>query len=125
MSSLTKITLLLALLVAGTSVMSNACFLFNKNYVQITNKLENGEDLTLHCKSKDNDLGEHVLHKDESYNFSFCQNVLAETLFFCTFEWSGQVHKFDIFDGSRDPCSHCNWRITHLAPCRDRCYKYD
>ncbi|KAK9180241.1 hypothetical protein WN943_029449 [Citrus x changshan-huyou] len=88
-------------------------------------ELENGEDLTLHCKSKDNDLGEHVLHEDESYNFSFCQNVLGETLFFCTFEWSGQVHKFDIFDGSRDPCSHCNWRITHLAPCRDRCYKYD
>ena len=73
MSSLTKVTLLLALHVAGMSVMKNACIL-GRIHVQITNQFENGEDLTLHCKSKDNDLGEHVLHKDESYNFSFCSN---------------------------------------------------
>ncbi|ESR33732.1 hypothetical protein CICLE_v10006408mg [Citrus x clementina] len=125
MSSPTKITLLLALLVAGMSLKSNACILFNKTYVQITNKLETGEDLTLHCKSKDDDLGEHVLHKDESYNFSFCRNVFGETLYFCSFEWSGKVHRFDIFDESRDGCDHCNWRITLSAPCRDKCYKYD
>lgn len=37
-------------------------------HVQITNKLENTNDLSLHCKSTDDDLGEQVLHKDESYN---------------------------------------------------------
>ncbi|GAY63397.1 hypothetical protein CUMW_225230 [Citrus unshiu] len=67
MSSLTKVTLLLALHVAGMSVMKNACIL-GRIHVQITNQFENGEDLTLHCKSKTDDLGEYVLHKYEILN---------------------------------------------------------
>ena len=71
--------------------------LLKKVDVKINNKLENGEDLTLHCKSVDNDLGEHLLHKDESYKFDFPFTLLGKTLFFCSYEWSGQVldHKLD------------------------------
>lgn len=56
--------------------MCNACFIDHRGNVQITNRLENGMDLTLHCESKDDDLGEHVLHKDESYNFQLLSKRL-------------------------------------------------
>lgn len=126
MSSFIKIMLLLALLVAGMAVISNACFVYVHIHVQITNKLENGEDLTLHCKSKDDDLGVHLLHRDESYRFRFCPHLLGKTLFFCSFVWSGQVHWFDIYNGKKDNCHYCNWRITHSAACDDKgCYQYN
>lgn len=67
-----KTMLLVVPLVVCMSMMSNACFIADKVQVQITNQLENAEDLTLHCKSADDDLGQHVLHKVGSYKFSFC-----------------------------------------------------
>lgn len=42
--------------------------------VTIINKvveLPNPQSLIVHCKSKDNDLGNHVLRVGESYRFSF------------------------------------------------------
>ncbi|KAL5076931.1 hypothetical protein RYX36_015915, partial [Vicia faba] len=32
------------------------------SHVTITNNLEDNLDLTVHCKSKDDDLGAHLLH---------------------------------------------------------------
>lgn len=132
MTSLAKTLLLLALLAACMSAMSNACFLSEKVHVRITNQLENGEDLTLHCNSGDNDLGEHFLHKDENYKFSFCTNVFDKTLYYCSFAWSGQVRWFDVYAGVRYNCLNCNWRITHSGPClepdtpdaQETCYQY-
>ncbi|KAL6292379.1 hypothetical protein ACE6H2_000521 [Prunus campanulata] len=34
--------------------------------VRITNTFEDNVDLTVHCKSKDDDLGEHLLHPGET-----------------------------------------------------------
>ena len=38
----------------------NASIFNPKIHVNIFNKLGNGSDLSLYCKSKDDDLGEHV-----------------------------------------------------------------
>lgn len=110
--------------------MSNASFLNLEKHVLITNKLENGEVLTVHCKFAEDDLGEHVLHKDENYRISLCLNIFYRTLFLCTFTWSEQVYRFDICDGVGDHCFDCNRRITHSAPYLaqtpfnfDTCYK--
>lgn len=46
------------------------------------------------CRSAKDDLGEHVLYKDDNYRISFCPNVFYRTLYFYTFKWSGQVHRF-------------------------------
>ncbi|KAL5081109.1 hypothetical protein RYX36_009530, partial [Vicia faba] len=40
-------------------------------HVNIINSLEDNLDLTVHCKSADNDLGVHVLHHRETFGWSF------------------------------------------------------
>lgn len=42
--------------------------------VRISNAVGDNTDLTVHCKSKDDDLGDHVLHSGESFEFHFRQN---------------------------------------------------
>ena len=37
--------------------------------------------LTVHCKSKNDDLGEHVLRTGENYSWNFKENFWRSTLF--------------------------------------------
>lgn len=64
---------------------------FVKKTVRITNAVGANTDLTVHCKSKDDDLGDHVLHSGESFEFHFRQNFWGSTLFYCSFEWRGAL----------------------------------
>jgi len=57
MSLFVKSIILLCML---TSVFTDAV------NVYIMNSLEGGEDLKLHCKFKDDDLGQHLLHVNET-----------------------------------------------------------
>ncbi|RID68336.1 hypothetical protein BRARA_C00502 [Brassica rapa] len=92
--------------------------------VEITNKLGGGLTLTLHCKSKDDDLDVQTLAPDSSWSFKFSPAVLKTTLFFCNFTWGGESHWFDIYDDNRDgdgrdfPCYLCPWNINRNGPCR-------
>ncbi|CAN0877686.1 S-protein homolog 2 [Linum grandiflorum] len=87
---------------------------FPKTTVVVVNKLEGKSRLTLHCKSKDDDLG-----------------VKPGTLFFCSFQWpnGGGIHWFDIYVQTRDEieCTVCIWNIESHGPCtyNDRTEKYD
>ena len=53
--------------------------------VRITNDLERNVDLTVHCKSGDDDLGAHVLRPKGSYSFKFGTNFFGGTLFLFLF----------------------------------------
>ena len=72
--------------------------------------------LTVHCKSKNDDLGEHVLRTRENYNWSFKENFWRSTLFWCHFSSKyGQVTG-DVFWPEKgtwfsDQCVHhnCTW----------------
>jgi len=72
--------------------------------------------LTLHCKSKDDDLGFHNITYAESYKFSFRSRLppFISTLFFCSFTWpeSPQLHYLDIYSYKRDYCEYCSWKIN-------------
>jgi len=46
----------------------------NTKNTTVTNSLEGGSDLTLHCKSGDNDLGVQVLHPNASFEWGFVVN---------------------------------------------------
>jgi len=74
-------------------------------------------DLTVHCKSKDDDLGFHTIKFREIYMFSFRPNVIPDlnTLFWCSFTWKGSPyrHYLDIYDERWDDCIHCNWKINN------------
>ncbi|ESW11852.1 hypothetical protein PHAVU_008G064000 [Phaseolus vulgaris] len=91
--------------------------------VFITNSLEGREDLNLHCKSKDDDLGQHLLHINQSFKMSFRTKIFYGTLFFCSFQWgNGPVLHFDVYDEIRDQhkCDDdvCKWYVHKDGPCR-------
>jgi len=89
--------------------------------MSITNNLEGKEDLNIHCQSKDNDLGLHLLHINQTFNWSFRTNLLGGTLFFCSFQWgNGSLLHFDVYQQSRDIKFGriCHWYIHKDGPCR-------
>ncbi|CAN0877685.1 S-protein homolog 2 [Linum grandiflorum] len=94
---------------------------FPKTTVVVVNKLEGKSRLTLHCKSKDDDLGVKVLGYNQEYSFKFGLNFFLTTQFYCSFEWpnGGGRHWFDIYIASRDSsrCSECQWRVDSRGAC--------
>ncbi|CAN0877689.1 S-protein homolog 4 [Linum grandiflorum] len=106
---------------------------FPKTTVVVVNKLEGKSRLTLHCKSKDDDLGVKVLGYNQEYSFKFRPKpfIWPGTLFFCSFQWpnGGGIHWFDIYVQTRDEieCTVCIWNIESHGPCtyNDRTEKYD
>lgn len=65
--------------------------------VHVINQLPPGSKLTLHCASKDNDLGHHTLANNQEFQWHFCDHWLGHTLFFCTFGWGSKKQSFDVF----------------------------
>lgn len=98
-----------------------SCQLCEGTRVNITNYLGPNTDLTVHCKSKDDDLGVRVLSYNASYQFSFIPNFFMSTLYFCGFRWgrTRDLHWFDIFNAGERPdkCTTCLWRIVTDGPC--------
>jgi hypothetical protein len=95
------------------------CFLRTSVDLKITNQLGSGLDLAIHCKSKDEDLGVHVVPFDGYYTLSFCSNAWGTTQYFCGMTWSGKLHWFDFFIARRDSfrCGKCTWRVLPRGPC--------
>eukprot|EP00257_Ricinus_communis_P016021 XP_015574063.2 S-protein homolog 5-like [Ricinus communis] len=92
--------------------------LIHKTHVRVTNGM-NG-DLTVHCKSKDDDIGVKLLHPKGFFQFSFFPNFWLTTLYFCKMEWAGHVHWFDIYVAHRDNdrCrDNCFWVVKPDGPC--------
>jgi len=124
MSLFAKIVVLLCMLTLAWA---------GKTTVQITNTLEGKQNLNIHCKSKDDDLGPHLLHINESFQWSFGPHFFKITLFFCSVQWgNGPLLHFDAYDQIRDYslCKHCHWYIESYGPCRyqlgvRKCYKWN
>ncbi|EXB54797.1 hypothetical protein L484_019929 [Morus notabilis] len=82
--------------------------------VRIYNNLEDGTQLSVHCKSKDDDLGPHNLANSQSYDWKFRVNYMGTTLFFCGLTSLEATGTFTIFDAERDEArcqTNCNWRV--------------
>jgi hypothetical protein len=56
-------------------------------HVTIGNNLADNLDLSVHCKSKDDDIGVHLLHHRDIFGWKFGNNYFGQTLFYCSFEW--------------------------------------
>ncbi|KAK7374276.1 hypothetical protein VNO80_07704 [Phaseolus coccineus] len=129
----------MSVLVRSVLLLSMLTLALTHTNVYITNNLEGKEDLNIHCKSKDDDLGQHVLHINQDFKISFEPNYFFGTLFFCSFEWgNGPLLHFDVYDQSRDyyKCDDdCTWYVKKDGPCRDElqldstynriCYKWN
>ncbi|PRQ36953.1 putative plant self-incompatibility S1 [Rosa chinensis] len=89
---------------------------WNSRHVEIINDLGPNTCLTIHCKSKDDDLGVHLLHFQETYWINFKINIFGGTLFFCSFQWPDNFHHLDVYNQERDnvppkECRTCRYMI--------------
>lgn len=94
-----------------------SCFLSKRKHVHVVNGLPpNPQPLHVHCKSRDDDLGEHVLSVNQSFNFNFCI-IAFETLFHCDVQWEGKGKNFTAYTTtwpSKHPCmksNDCTWTV--------------
>ncbi|KAI4320873.1 hypothetical protein MLD38_034311 [Melastoma candidum] len=77
--------------------------------------------VTVHCQSKDDDLGFHDLQPDEKWSFSFRLNLFFTTLFFCSFRWPGHFHHYYVYKASNDlSYEKIYWAIKAAGPCYHR-----
>ncbi|XP_077250920.1 self-incompatibility protein S1-like [Tasmannia lanceolata] len=90
--------------------------LSDKVHVSITNHLGDGKNMTIHCQSKDNDLGEQTVADGAEFGWDFSINVVGTTLFYCDMglESVNEFH-FDAYSFQRDSVrceSACLWLIS-------------
>lgn len=85
----------------------------------IRNDIGLGIDLTVHCRSDDDDLGVHDILYGGVYSFSFKPNIFGATHFYCSFSWQNAEKSFDIYKDERDysRCEDCSWRVTEHYLC--------
>ncbi|KAI4325425.1 hypothetical protein MLD38_030828 [Melastoma candidum] len=130
---LSSIKVLLTVMIVMTSAMlRNPNAAFGRIHVHIYNFLDLGPTLTVHCWSKNDDLGEQELPPKDSWEFSFKLDFFGRTRFDCTFKWNDEVHRFPIYVQMRDnwACLNCTWVIYQAGPCRqntgsnDVCYHW-
>lgn len=128
-----SLTILLALVTMLKGCMALGSLLPQKVTVQVINSLSRPQALTLHCKSRNDDLGEHTLKPGKDFRFRFIPNFFFKTtLFFCNFRWPSNTlyHYFDIYVQERDEpfCKFCSWKIFEDRVCRydedSRAFKY-
>lgn len=91
----------------------NSFFHPPKTRVSILNSLQ--ENLTIHCKSKDDDLGTHVIGFNQTYEWKFEINFWQTTLFFCKFDLHGISATFDVFKAQRDYDDRCRVLCSWVA----------
>ncbi|KAL2342384.1 hypothetical protein Fmac_003669 [Flemingia macrophylla] len=73
-----------------------------KKTVRVKNDLKNGIVIYLHCRSKNDDLGQHSLVVGEQQEWSFKDNIFDSTLFWCTLDAGNWQFKFEIYSAKRD-----------------------
>ncbi|KAI4304581.1 hypothetical protein MLD38_040068 [Melastoma candidum] len=91
---------------------------FQRRHVQIYHNVSGGESFVVHCKSKDDDLGQHTFGPGQMYEFKFHSHILGHTLFYCGFSVGDFKGVFDIYDHYRDiyRCpTYCRWYVIETG----------
>ncbi|KAK4774349.1 hypothetical protein SAY86_009284 [Trapa natans] len=106
--------LLLALFLSVAAALEKDESITVKASVWVRNRLPSGQNVTIHCQSKDDDLGVHTILPNDIYNFEFHNNIWGTTLFFCRVTTSYGQGLYDFYKYSRDKkrCTVCVYRVT-------------
>ncbi|KAK8508640.1 hypothetical protein V6N11_037600 [Hibiscus sabdariffa] len=114
-----SISIILWLSSTSLLAVSRAGLLPHKAQVLIYNYLGSGTDFIVHCKSKDDDLGIRHIAYGNYFQFNFRPSFFGNTLFFCSMQWNGTTHWFDIYVQTRDQfiCDTCVWKVKTNGPC--------
>ncbi|XAR48894.1 hypothetical protein NMG60_11031874, partial [Bertholletia excelsa] len=105
------------LLFTSLSQQDDSNFFLERADVHVINRLPS--QLKIHCRSKDNDLGERALNKDQEFSWKFKTNIFGTTLYWCNFTWGAKFTSFDVFNKTVKPgCQdnigikmHCYWEV--------------
>ncbi|KAI4378983.1 hypothetical protein MLD38_016394 [Melastoma candidum] len=93
-------------------ILSMLMFTSSAILATVRNSLGNNKKMTLHCRSKDDDLGTREMSPGETYSWSFRPNFWHTTLFYCTVsQGSIQGYTFNAYDHQRD-----------YKRCEDKCF---
>lgn len=107
--------LLIGLLTSQSALDDKA---FEKIRVHIVNGFQS-ETLQVHCKSKENDLGDRNIPVNQEFSWKFHINIWRSTLFFCDTRWSRGHKRFDAFAvryALMDYCNgNCVWKANETA----------
>uniref|UniRef100_A0A7N0TBD2 S-protein homolog n=1 Tax=Kalanchoe fedtschenkoi TaxID=63787 RepID=A0A7N0TBD2_KALFE len=91
--------------------------------VYIKHSMGQGVMVDVHCKSKQNDLGNHRLADGQWYRFKFRPNIWFTTFFWCDVSWNGRRQVFDAYNGKDSYWNcvalgcDCPWKLTPDGPC--------
>ncbi|KAI3935110.1 hypothetical protein MKW92_029707 [Papaver armeniacum] len=85
---------------------------WNAIHVSVRNDISDKTVLTIHCKSKDDDLGEHKLAYGQSFNWTCHMNIMRSTMFWCFMRWTDSTGKtiqgsYEVYKLKRD------WPFCH------------
>ncbi|KAL2944924.1 S-protein-like protein 1 [Bienertia sinuspersici] len=78
-------------------------------HITVQNNLSD-ETVTLHCQSKDDDLGEVKVEANQSFTFRFTPNIFESTLYWCDV-WSKLGHvSSSVFSEKDEFYKYCNFK---------------
>ncbi|CAJ1949822.1 unnamed protein product [Sphenostylis stenocarpa] len=83
-----------------------------KKHVRVTNDMKDGVLIYLHCRSKNDDLGVHVIANGEFQEWSFKDNLGDTTLFWCSMDAYNVQMSFEVYSAKTDS-----------AKCDKQCYR--
>ncbi|TXG59167.1 hypothetical protein EZV62_016996 [Acer yangbiense] len=86
-----------------------------ENTIVIKNNFHsNANSLYIHCRSKDDDIGEHWLAVGQTIAWSFHVNAWSTTLFHCYAQWGNKKKHFNAFEweGTTKNCCVDKGRVT-------------
>ncbi|XP_057475973.1 self-incompatibility protein S1-like [Actinidia eriantha] len=85
-------------------------------HASIKNMLGNGNMMSIHCQSKDNDLGNQTVSDGSEFGWDFSPNVWGTTLFYCDLDWKNvSDFYFDAYAFARDSVrckTLCSWLVS-------------
>ncbi|KAI3952815.1 hypothetical protein MKX01_006858 [Papaver californicum] len=97
----------LTILFGFSSVTDGLGWHNTKTTVTVTNDISPSVTLAFHCKSADDDLGDHSVAYKNYWDWRFYVNFFDTTLYWCNFWWVDENGKhrqegFQIFKAERD-----------------------
>ncbi|KAK9265420.1 hypothetical protein L1049_003544 [Liquidambar formosana] len=116
-SSSHRLVLLFMAVLSLCQISLVSAILFERVHVYLLNRVEPGKTLSLHCKSKNDDLGMQQIVFNQTYEWSFHNNFFGTTLYWCFMYWEKSQYvfgSFNIYEGSRDQSrcrKSCWWMI--------------
>ncbi|KAM0985638.1 hypothetical protein ACFX13_013115 [Malus domestica] len=88
-------------------------------HVRIINNLRPDLNLIIHCKSKNADVGTHLILYEQNFEVDFTLNFWGTTLYFCSMAWKYSLEYFYIYIQDRDQrlCKVYVWSIRATGLC--------